>query len=236
VTISGIVDEYYGLTEMTSLDYAPTHGNTPKPGWVTVITPAAAQDSVYAESYEGVLVNMELVEVYSYLLFNGEFTVGTGSDTVYVGDFVNDVPPDPPDYAYPGLGSIINITGCWRYHFEHQIEPRDSADIVVVTPIPAGISAKNLTVPYLHQNAPNPFASETMIKFSLPSKMAARIAVYDVKGRLVKVVADGVMDAGENRVNWNGRDTYGADASPGIYFYRLTTPKRQMQNKMVRLR
>jgi hypothetical protein len=236
VTISGIVDEYYGLTELTSLDYAVLHGNTPKPSWVTKVTPAQLQDSVFAESYEGVYVTMDSVEVYSYLLFNGEFTVGTGTDTVMVGDFVNDVPPDPPNYDYPGLASIINITGCMRYHFEHQIEPRDQADIVVVTACPAGVKAKDLAVPYLHQNAPNPFASETMIRFSLPSKMAARVAVYDVSGRLVKVVADGVMDAGENRVNWNGKDTHGAQVSPGIYFYSLTTPKRVLQNKMVRLR
>jgi hypothetical protein len=191
---------------------------------------------VYAESYEGVLVTMDDVEVYSDLLFNGEFTVGTGTDTVMVGDFVNDEPPDPPDYDYPGLGSIIDITGCWRYHFEFQIEPRDSADIVVVTPCPAGVKTRDLTMPYLHQNAPNPFAAETMIRFSLPSKMAAKVAVYDVSGRLVKVVADGVMEAGENQVNWNGKDTHGAEVSPGIYFYSLTTPKRQLMNKMVRLR
>ncbi|MFH1314091.1 MAG: FlgD immunoglobulin-like domain containing protein [Candidatus Eisenbacteria bacterium] len=236
VTISGIVDEYYGLTEITSLDYAVTHGNTPRPSWMTKIYPALVQDSVYAESFEGVLVNMDSVYVYTYLYASGEWDCGQGTDSVTVGDFINDVPPNPPSYDYPGLGSLINIQGCWRYHFEHQIEPRDAGDITILDPCPAGVRARDLAVPYLHQNAPNPFASETMIKFSLPSKMEARVVIYDVSGRLVKVVAEGVMDAGENRVDWNGKDTHGAQVSPGIYFYSLTTPNRHMQNKMVRLR
>jgi hypothetical protein len=236
VTIAGVVDEYYGITEITSVDYAVLHGNTPKADWLSDVTPAMLSDSATAEGYECVLVKMDSVYVYTLLDQYDEWDVGAGTDTVHVGDFVNYAVPNPPEYAYPGLGSLINITGCWREYYVYMLEPRGQDDIEFIDPCPAGVRAGDLAVPYLHQNAPNPFASETVLRFSLPSKMKAKLAVYDVSGRLVKVVADGVIEPGEHHVNWNGKDAYGADASPGIYFYRLTTPERTMQNKMVRLR
>jgi hypothetical protein len=236
VTIAGVVDEYYGITEITSVDYAVLHGNTPKADWLSDVTPAMLSDSATAEGYECVLVKMDSVYVYTLLDQYDEWDVGAGTDTVHVGDFVNYAVPNPPEYAYPGLGSLINITGCWREYYVYMLEPRNQDDIEFIDPCPAGVRAGDLAVPYLHQNAPNPFASETVLRFSLPSKMKAKLAVYDVSGRLVKVVADGVIEPGEHHVNWNGKDAYGADASPGIYFYRLTTPERTMQNKMVRLR
>jgi hypothetical protein len=236
VTIAGVVDEYDGVTEITSVDYAVLHGNTPKASWMSKVTPAMLADSATAESYECSLVRMDSVDVQTLPDQYDEWRVGIGPDSITIGDFVIYALPNPPDYDYPGLGSLINIQGCWRQYYDFYLEPRESADIEVIDPCPAGVRARDLAVPYLHQNAPNPFASETVIQFSLPSKMKARVAVYDVSGRLINVLADGVGEPGINRLAWNGKDTHGAQVSPGIYFCRLVTAKHTMQNKMVRLR
>jgi flagellar hook assembly protein FlgD len=48
----------------------------------------------------------------------------------------------------------------------------------------------------------------------------ARVAVevYDVSGRLVESLANGVFGAGAHRFVWNGRDAFGHECGSGTYF------------------
>jgi len=64
---------------------------------------------------------------------------------------------------------------------------------------------------------PNPFNSTVQLGFSLTSTVDARLAIYNVSGREVAVVADGKMNSGVHTVTWNAQDLPG-----GIYFARLT--------------
>ena len=50
------------------------------------------------------------------------------------------------------------------------------------------------------------------------------LAVFDLTGRLVRVLERGERDAGVHRISWDGRDQSGAHASDGVYFYRVQTP------------
>jgi len=88
----------------------------------------------------------------------------------------------------------------------------------------------------LRQNSPNPFNPSTSIGFYLPKSVRVRLEIYDVNGRLVDVLADGNMPAGEHSVEWNGRDRMGANISSGVYFYRLIAGKESLSRKMVLLR
>lgn len=73
----------------------------------------------------------------------------------------------------------------------------------------------------LRQNAPNPFASRTSIGFDLARRAPVSLRVYDVAGRQVRVLAEGVREAGSHAVEWNGRDEQGAPVKAGLYFCRL---------------
>ena len=67
--------------------------------------------------------------------------------------------------------------------------------------------------------APNPFASATVVRFSLAEAGRARLSVWDVSGQQVAVLADGARAAGEHEVPFD------AGALPsGLYFARLQTP------------
>jgi hypothetical protein len=83
----------------------------------------------------------------------------------------------------------------------------------------------------LAQNFPNPFNPSTQIQFSVPRASDLRIAVYDLLGREVALLADGRYAAGEHTINWDG----GALAS-GIYFIRMEAPRTQIVKKAVLLR
>lgn len=72
----------------------------------------------------------------------------------------------------------------------------------------------------LNQNVPNPFNPSTVIGFTVGTQDLAsvqtRLSVYDLLGREVAVLVDGVMPAGEHRVSFDA-----SGLSSGVYLYRL---------------
>jgi len=89
------------------------------------------------------------------------------------------------------------------------------------------------TVAALHQNVPNPFRASTAIRFALPAAGRVSLQVFDVSGRFVSTLADGVLDAGEHSIDWSGRNQYGEEMPIGVYFYRLTAPDFVETKKML---
>jgi photosystem II stability/assembly factor-like uncharacterized protein len=84
----------------------------------------------------------------------------------------------------------------------------------------------------LNQNYPNPFNPSTVISFSLPEKSKISLKVYDVLGRIVEVLSDGVLNSGIHKINFNGKKF-----SSGIYIYTLATDKGDIiSKKMVLLK
>lgn len=74
----------------------------------------------------------------------------------------------------------------------------------------------------LQGNYPNPFNPVTTIRFSLAGIADARLEVYDVAGRRIKVLFDEQRaTSGVHEVAWDGRDGKGRAVSSGVYFYRL---------------
>jgi hypothetical protein len=73
----------------------------------------------------------------------------------------------------------------------------------------------------LIQNYPNPFNPRTIIRYQLPAYSHVRLKVYTVLGEEVKILIDGVEDAGYKSVEWNAQDNSGNGIASGIYFYRL---------------
>jgi hypothetical protein len=73
----------------------------------------------------------------------------------------------------------------------------------------------------LGQNRPNPFSLETMVSFDLPHYGRVSLKVFDVKGGLVRTLADGMYPAGRHSVTWAGDDETGSIVAPGIYYMRM---------------
>jgi len=88
----------------------------------------------------------------------------------------------------------------------------------------------------LLQNVPNPFNPTTTIRFDLPARSRVTLTVFDVNGRLIRVLVDRDLDAGTRSVTWDGRDSMGRSAASGVYFYRLETPNYGESRKMILLK
>ena len=88
----------------------------------------------------------------------------------------------------------------------------------------------------LHQNRPNPFNPTTTISFVLPSRMRTSLAIFDVRGALVRRLLDEDLPAGLKEVVWDGRNQRGQPAASGLYFYELRAGKESMTRKMLLLK
>ncbi len=85
----------------------------------------------------------------------------------------------------------------------------------------------------LAQNYPNPFNPSTTISFYLPSNMACKLEIYNIRGQKVHTLLNENMMAGKHSVVWGGKDANGRSVSSGVYFYRLVTPNRSQTSKML---
>ena len=73
----------------------------------------------------------------------------------------------------------------------------------------------------LPPNYPNPFNPRTTIEFSLAKEGRANLAIFDLAGRRVRQLWDGVMEAGLHRRQWDGLDSQGRSLPSGVYAVRL---------------
>ncbi len=80
---------------------------------------------------------------------------------------------------------------------------------------------------------PNPFHGSTTIVYTLPTNENVRIALYDLQGRELRVLADGAMSAGEHLVPWDGTDASGQRVKNGVYFYRVIAGQYSSDKKLV---
>ena len=65
---------------------------------------------------------------------------------------------------------------------------------------------------------PTPFNAEVTIPFTIAAAGSVRLAVYNLMGQSVRVLADGWMEAGLHQVRWDGRTDAGAEAASGVYW------------------
>ncbi|HXG00278.1 MAG TPA: alpha-amylase family glycosyl hydrolase, partial [Bacteroidota bacterium] len=80
----------------------------------------------------------------------------------------------------------------------------------------------------LLQNYPNPFNPATTIGFSIQVSGFVSLKVYDVLGREVATLVNGVLQPGNYEVTWNA-----AGVSSGVYLYRLVAGGFVETKKMV---
>ena len=74
----------------------------------------------------------------------------------------------------------------------------------------------------LGQNYPNPFNPSTTIEYSVKTAGHVRLAIFNLRGEVVRVLVDQEVSAGQQvPVSWDGSNGYGQQVASGMYFYRL---------------
>jgi hypothetical protein len=88
----------------------------------------------------------------------------------------------------------------------------------------------------ISQNSPNPFNSETTIKFSLGKNTHVRLVVFDILGRIIRIIRDIDLPKGIHKVIWDGKDNSGVPVASGVYFYRIEAGEYKAVKKMILLK
>ncbi len=83
----------------------------------------------------------------------------------------------------------------------------------------------------LYQPYPNPFNQRSLVSFYLEYHDNIRLSVYDIQGREVAQLAEGLYDSGMHRVKFDG-----SELSSGMYFVRLEAGEAVMVKKVVLLK
>lgn len=80
----------------------------------------------------------------------------------------------------------------------------------------------------LYANYPNPFNPETIIKYEIPQISNVKIEVFDVLGRVIKVLADEQKTAGRYEIKFDA-----SSLASGIYYYRIKANEFVQTKKMM---
>jgi hypothetical protein len=240
VSVTGTVQENYNVTR---LGYV-TDFSVVTPGYgvfdpIQVTTGEITTGGANAEAYESVLIKVVNVTVTNPFPDApsgnyGEFTVDDGSGGIRVDDAFSAFDGNLDSTFYLD-DTIEELIGEHYYSFDnYKILPRNYTDIVNHVAIDE--SGKGMNMPKnftLKQNYPNPFNPTTTINFSVPQTTTLRLAVYNLLGQRIKVLLDGVVQAGNRHVVWDGRNEAGNMMGSGIYFYRLEGTRVNITKKMI---
>lgn len=74
----------------------------------------------------------------------------------------------------------------------------------------------------LHPSEPNPAVGSTLTRFDLPQESPVKLEVFDLLGRRVVALAEGLYPPGSHTAIWNLRDAHGAPVRPGVYVCRMS--------------
>jgi len=124
----------------------------------------------------------------------------------------------------PGSPSNVFASGEYAYIAAHDL-------MLTLRLTPTGIEDTGSELPQdfvLSQNYPNPFNSSTAIRYELPGQSRVNISIYDLLGRKIQTVQDGLQPAGSHEVLFDA-----GELSSGIYFYKLQAGNYTNTKKML---
>ena len=84
--------------------------------------------------------------------------------------------------------------------------------------------------------SPNPSQHKISISFYVPDAREVSINIYDIAGKLVCSLVDGMQETGNHKITWNGKNNNGREVTSGIYFCRLTTGDSETTRKVLLVR
>ena len=173
---------------------------------------------VYSETYAVGNVDFFICDESSYANYTGgnpfeafEIAEDTSSRAV---DFI--IPSDEQYSSVISNESSLNVTqrvNVTAYLYVDQTGITEQTETGGVSPL------------CFHSIYPNPCTSSASISFYLGGLSATdvRIEVYDMHGRMISVLKDGLLDPGNHIISWDGRDESGVPVPSGVYFCRGVT-------------
>jgi len=114
--------------------------------------------------------------------------------------------------SYPGLLKIAS---------NDRLAGEQTVALNLIVTDPSGVAGELPRTPVFYGAVPNPFNPRTELRFTLPGEAKVSLDVYDLRGRRITTLVNGLMSGGPQSVVWNGQNDQGQSVSSGRYYARL---------------
>jgi len=157
-----------------------------------------------------------------------EDNISIGSGDIYTIEFAIDT------LASPGIYDVIFENSEYNMYENHL---SDTTGYLLITPVLSDGTIEVSGAVYIDdgspipddykalRNYPNPFNSQTIISFNMPTDGDADLNIYNILGEKVKTISLGALTPGIYTSIWNGRDDYDKEVVSGVYCYSLCVNK-----------
>jgi len=220
--VVGYVEKYFTTIEVTNFIYKKiSSGNELPPAQVVTVAGANSSDwEGTVIEFSGMVTKQETSDAATNI------SVSAGTDTT-----IARIPEATGiDVASIALGNSYKFKGVGnRYQSTYQTLIGYAEDIVPLTAVKEN-KTKVLTFK-LNPAYPNPFNPVTTISWQLDKNGAYEVAVFNVLGQKIDVIASGYATAGSYAKVWNA-----AKVPSGVYFVQLQAGNRVKTQKMLYLK
>ncbi len=197
--------------EFSSFAATLTAQNFVKLTWVTETETGVSGYNVYRS---------EDADQASAVKINGTLIDATNTSSTQTYNHVDNAVSPETTYSY--WLEVVEMDGTTSFH----------GPTTVYVETPASIVPSLVTT--MGNAYPNPFKanSSTNIAYEVKAGETGTITIYNIIGQVVKTVPVKETTAPAT-FTWNGRDSKGNVCASGIYFYKMSTPSRNVTKKMV---
>lgn len=179
-----------------------------------------------------------------------------GSNTFYYPNINNATGMVQVDQAILGTGTVSGSGNLFNLRFRSfsngygelmfsQYDLRDSQNNSIAVSVEnglvqAGLVGLNIGPSVENKNTelkvsifPNPFNSSSKIVYLVPSTQFFTITIFDIRGKEVKKLFSGMQQAGEHRIDWNGKNSDGIPVASGLYFLNIRSLNQNITHKLM---
>lgn len=134
-----------------------------------------------------------------------------------------------------GYVSLATLT-VTEFYYNQTLVLNLQPGYIVLLPVTANEDA--VTVPQtILKTGPNPFYDNTNLTLKLAkANQKAEIAIYNLKGQLVRNIYNQPVKGSQLSVSWNGRDNQNKEVPAGIYLLRVRAEGFNQTQKLMKLK
>lgn len=153
-------------------------------------------------------------------------------------------------YALPITPQPIPFTGSVLEYVDETVDPgtkywywieirEDGSTAAYAGPIVVVAPKPGVSVTFLAPAQPNPTSTSAVFRYSIGSDVAGQgevnvsLAIYDSRGRLVRMLVSGRQSVGEYSASWDGRGERGGRVPAGVYYYRFRAGAHSEHSSLV---
>jgi len=182
--------------------------------------------------------NDVVVQAGAVTMPNGQIGLeSSGPYGVYSGSYSDDAVPNVNSRAWGNFSGIGKGDNALLNTFAWVNSDVASTFEVEIGAWAAVDASPRRAAPHLNPSSPHPCRGGTRVSYVLGEPNQINLQVYDLAGRLVATLRDGVLESsGVHEITWNGRGDRGESLAPGVYALRLEAGRTSVTQKLVLLK